>query len=94
MNRLTFKKYDNLTYKGFVVYADEIRTFDGKRYKIKGVRALRMYNKKCTLKDKHDFIPLNHIMYESKTVYNYQYGLIANRKNRYSEIKCLKDLTA
>lgn len=53
-----------------------------------------MYNKKCTLKDKHDFIPLNHIMYESKTVYNYQYGLIANRKNRYSEIKCLKDLTA
>ncbi|OAW62187.1 hypothetical protein [Staphylococcus epidermidis] len=94
MNRLTFKKYDNLTYKGFVVYADEIRTFDGKRYKIKGVRALRMYNKKCTLKDKHDFIPLNQIMYESKTVYNYQYGLIANRKNRYSEIKCLKDLTA
>ncbi|HDD6623550.1 TPA: hypothetical protein PBF49_001591 [Staphylococcus aureus] len=94
MNRLTFKKYDNLTYKGFVVYADEIRTFDGKRYKIKGVRALRMYNKKCTLKDKHDFIPLNHIMYESKTVYNYQHGLIANRKNRYSEIKCLKDLTA
>lgn len=35
MNRLTFKKYDNLTYKGFVMYADEIRTFDGKNIKSK-----------------------------------------------------------
>lgn len=94
MNRLTFKKYDNLTYKGFVMYADEIRTFDGQKYKIKGVRALKMHNKSCKLQDKSDFVPLNHIMYEAKTVYNYQLGLIANRKKRFSEIKCIKNLIA
>ncbi|MBF7018273.1 MAG: hypothetical protein ACTH1R_12005 [Staphylococcus equorum] len=92
MNRIAYKKYDTLNFKGFVLYADEVRTFNGKRYKIKGVRALRKDN--TSQKDNCNFIPLNEIMYEAKTVYSERYGIIARRKNNFSEIKCLKDLSA
>lgn len=85
-----YKKYDELDFNAFLLYADQVKTFDGKFYRIKGSRGQRLDNKDANNEPQLEF--LSSIMYRAKTVSNDNYGVIAHRKKRYSPIKCTKNL--
>lgn len=90
---ISYEKHDNLDFYGFVVFADEVRTFDGKIYRIKGVRGQRIDNKRVDQIERHNLEHLSHIMYQAKTIKSDTYGLIGHRKKKYQQIKCTKHLT-
>lgn len=90
---ISYEKYDQLDFYGFVLFADEVRTFDGKIYRIKGVRGQRIDNKHFNKLERHNLEHLSQIMYQAKTIKSDKYGLIGHRKKRYQQIKCTKHLT-
>lgn len=91
MNKICYKQFDNLDFFGFLLFADEIRTFDGKIYRVKGVRCQRVDRKRSN--DKDDLKHLYEIMYYAKTIKSDKNGLIAFRKKKYQPIKCSKNLS-
>ncbi|MEB7040057.1 hypothetical protein [Staphylococcus gallinarum] len=90
---ISYEKYDELDFYGFVLFADEVRTFDGKVYRIKGVRGQRIDKKRNDNLERHNLEHLSHIMYQAKTIKSDKHGLIGYRKKRYQQIKCVKQLT-
>lgn len=90
---ISYEKFDQLDFYGFVVFADEVRTFDGKIYRIKGVRGQRIDKKRCDQVERHNLEHLSQIMYQAKTIKSDKHGLIGHRKKRYQQIKCVKKLT-
>jgi hypothetical protein len=90
---ISYEKYDNLDFYGFVLFADEVRTFDGKIYRIKGVRGQRIDKKRIDRMERRNLEHLSHIMYQAKTIKSDTHGLIGYRKKRYQQIKSIKQLT-
>lgn len=90
---ISYEKFDQLDFYGFVLFADEVRTFDGKIYRIKGVRGQRIDKKRFDQLERQNLEHLSQIMYRAKTIKSDKYGLIGYRKKRYQQIKCVKQLT-
>lgn len=90
---ISYEKFDHLDFYGFVLFADEVRTFDGKIYRIKGVRGQRIDKKRIDQAERQNLEHLSQIIYQAKTIKSDKYGLIACRKKKYAKIKCVKKLT-
>ncbi|EOD8774027.1 TPA: hypothetical protein R8D17_002646 [Staphylococcus aureus] len=90
---LCYKKNKRFDFIAFYFFADEIRTFDGKTYRIKGMRCQRIDHKRLDISERKTLRHLSEVIYKTKTVFNDNYGLIAYRKKVSQELKSVKNIS-